>query len=215
LHFRRLHNTCFNKDRILPDDVLYPILERACVVEAGPLSSPWKHSSVFYGPTMFSGPMARILSGVCRRWRSFLLASTIVWSDIHITIRRLENLLWLDTCLALPVSPLTGCMIHISQHGIFQGPSIMKATSQHLSNIKCLYIYPTAMGFIYNETMNFLLSILPRMTHLSFNRSTLFYHTCKALNFSHVPGRNYPKLKFLGDTLYSYSVALVVYVSMW
>lgn len=128
---------------MLPDDVLYLILEQACVLKAKPFSPPWKHSSIFDGSSMFSSFTARILSGVCRRWRSLLLSNPIVWSDVHITIRRPENLLWLDTCLTRSTSSSAGRAIHIDQpNGILPRPDIIDAIFRHLPNIRYLQINP-------------------------------------------------------------------------
>ncbi|KAF9644856.1 hypothetical protein BDM02DRAFT_3190225 [Thelephora ganbajun] len=143
LQSRDLHNMFSSKDQVLPDDVLHLILEQACVVRAKPPPSSWEHSSIFYGSSMFSGSTARILSGVCRRWRSLLLSNPIVWSDVHVTIRRPENLSWLDACLARSASSPTGCMIQIDRPaGTLQGADLTGAISRHPSNIRCLQINP-------------------------------------------------------------------------
>lgn len=71
------------------------------------------------------------------------MSSPIVWSDVRMTVRRPENLLWLDTCLDRSMSSSAGCMIHIDQpSGIPQGPDITGTISLHPSNIRCLQINP-------------------------------------------------------------------------
>ena len=61
------------------------------------------------------------------------------------TIRRPENLSWLDTCLTRSTSSSAGCVIHIDQPNRtlqVQGPDITGAISRHPSNIRYLHINP-------------------------------------------------------------------------
>ena len=165
---RDIHNMFSSKDRVLPDDVLYLVLEQACVVQAQPAPSPWEHSSIFYGSSRFSQSTARVLSCVCRRWRSLLLSNPVVWSDARITIKRPENLFWLDTCLARSAAASAGCMVRIDQPlGINQGVNIAEAISRHPSNIRCLEISPRA-----REDYAFLASKMDNLERLHIKAGT-------------------------------------------
>ena len=130
LQSRDLCNTFYSEDGALPDDVLFLVLEQACVVLAE--------------PTIFSSSSARVLSGVCKRWRSLLLSNPFVWSDVRITISRPGNLSWLDTCLTRSASCPAGCTIRVDRPvGTRPGAEIItKVISRHPSNIRTLQINP-------------------------------------------------------------------------
>jgi len=83
-------------------------------------------------------------------------------------------------------------LLDVSRWGPFPG-----LRSMHL------HIDPTATGFIYNSTIRSLLSGAPRMTHLSFNGSTLFDRISHVLKSTDANGIvvTCPELEFLGGTL--------------
>ena len=142
LRSRELHNTLYSKVAPLPDHILSSILEKACVVEPELAPPPWKHSSVFYGFPEFSAFTARTLSSVCTRWRLLLLSNPIVWSDVRVTIRRPENLLWMEACLVRSGPSPIGCTIQIDQPERIPGIDLTKVIARHQSAIRCLKVNP-------------------------------------------------------------------------
>ena len=172
LQSRDLCNTFYSEDGALPDDVLFLVLEQACVVLAE--------------PTIFSSSSARILSGVCRRWRSLLLSNPFVWSDVRITIRIPENLSWLDTCLTRSASCPAGCTIRVDRPvGTRPGAeTITEVISRHPSNIRALQINPRikeeydvltlnmeALEHLYIHSGTFGRTLIPTASHLTKLRS--------------------------------------------
>ena len=73
------------------------MLEQACVVPQEVLP-PWQPPSLTNGLSTFSSDTARALSSVCRRWRR-LLSNPVVWSDISVFARSVDNLHWVELCL--------------------------------------------------------------------------------------------------------------------
>lgn len=154
---RESHNTIPTLVGALPDHVLSLVLEQACVIQAEPVSSPWNHSSVFYGFCTFSGPTARALSGVCRLWRSLLLSNPIVWSDVCMTVKSPENLKWLEICLTRSASSPAGCTIQIDQPGQIPEVEVTKVISSFPFNIRYLKIKPgteKGCGFLVLKMKN-------------------------------------------------------------
>ena len=137
---RELRKTFSGAVGALPDDLLYRILERACVIQAEAVPSPWEHPSAFYGSPGFSSVTARTLSGVCRRWRSLLLSNPLVWSDVRMTVSRPENLSWLGACLDRSASSSAGCTVQIDQPDLVPEVDIANLISEHPHNIRRLKI---------------------------------------------------------------------------
>ena len=160
-----------SKDGVLPDDVLYLILEQACVIQAEPPPSLWAYPSLFHGSSLFSASTARKLSGVCGRWRSLLLSNPTVWSDVRITIRRPENLLWLDACLARSASSPIKCIIQIDRpmgSCTREGDlTVTEVISRNPSNIRSLAINPRA-----SEEYDVLASDMGNLERLQVNAGT-------------------------------------------
>lgn len=171
LQSRNLFNTFSSKDGALPDDVLYLILEQACVIPAEPPPSLWAYSPLFHGSSLFSASTARKLSGVCGRWRSLLLSNSTVWSDAHMTIRKPENILWLDACLARSASSPVKCIIQIDRPlGSYTNEGDLTVTeviSRNPSNIRSLAINPRA-----SEEYDVLASDMGNLERLQVNDGT-------------------------------------------
>ena len=143
-------------DQALPDDVLYMVLEQACVVPQE-VFPPWQLPSFTSGLSTFSSDAARTLSSVCRRWRQ-LLSNPIVWSDVSVFTRSVEGMHWVDTCLSR--SKHMKSMVRIGQPAkrrCDRGIGIPAVVARHQSKIRGLYLRIGAVSdfdFMNTEMVN-------------------------------------------------------------
>ncbi|KAF9784588.1 hypothetical protein BJ322DRAFT_1109302 [Thelephora terrestris] len=134
-------------DQALPDDVLYMVLEQACVVPQENLPL-WRIPSFTRGLSTFSSDTARALSSVCRRWRQ-LLSNPVVWSDVNVFARSADSLHWVESCLSRSTHMMKS-MVRIDQptkHRYdVKGIGIPVVIARHRSKIRGLYLKTVAIS---------------------------------------------------------------------